>query len=49
MSRLDVVDDGVGMTEQAAERLRGGHIGLASRTARRIEAASGSLRLIDTP
>ncbi len=49
VSRLDVVDDGVGMTEeQAAERLRGGHIGLSSHRAR-IEAAGGSLRLIDTP
>ncbi len=49
VSRLDVVDDGVGMTEaQAAERLRGGHIGLSSQRAR-IEAAGGSLRLIDTP
>lgn len=48
-SRLDVVDDGVGMTEeQAAERLRGGHIGLSSHRAR-IEAAGGSLRLVDTP
>lgn len=49
VARLDVVDDGVGMTEeQAAERLRGGHIGLSSHRAR-IEAAGGSLRLLDTP
>lgn len=44
--RLDVADDGVGMTEQqATERLRAGHIGLASQRAR-IEAAGGSLRLL---
>lgn len=49
IARLDVIDDGVGMTEeQAAERLRGGHIGLSSQRAR-IEAAGGSLRLVDTP
>lgn len=49
VARLDIADDGVGMTEeQAAERLRGGHIGLASQRAR-IEAAGGTLRLIDTP
>ena len=49
VSRLDVVDDGVGMTEgQAAERLRRGHIGLSSHRAR-IEAAGGTLRLLDSP
>lgn len=49
VSRLDVVDDGVGMSEQqAAERLRRGHIGLSSHRAR-IEAAGGTLRLVDTP
>jgi two-component system NarL family sensor kinase len=49
VARLDVADDGVGMTEeQAAERLRGGHIGLSSHRAR-IEAAGGILRLLDSP
>ncbi len=49
VSRLDVVDDGVGMTEdQAAERLRRGHIGLSAHRAR-IEAAGGTLRLVDSP
>ncbi len=47
--RLDVADDGVGMTEQqATERLRAGHIGLASQRAR-IEAAGGSVRLLAVP
>lgn len=46
---LDVVDDGVGMTQQqAAERLTQGHIGLASQRAR-IEAAGGALRVLDVP
>lgn len=47
--RLDVADNGVGMSEQqASERLRAGHIGLASQRAR-IEATGGSLRLLDVP
>ena len=46
---LDVVDDGVGMTQQqAAERLTQGHIGLASQRAR-IEAAGGTVRILDVP
>ena len=46
---LDVVDDGVGMAPQAvAQRLRQGHIGLASQRAR-IEAAGGSLDAVPTP
>lgn len=49
LRRLDVADDGIGMTEeQGAERLRAGHIGLASQRAR-IEAAGGSLVLLDVP
>jgi len=47
--RLDVADNGVGMTEQqAAERLSAGHIGLASQRAR-IEATGGSVRLLAVP
>lgn len=47
--RLDVVDDGVGMTQQqAAERLTQGHIGLASQRAR-IEAAGGEVQILDVP
>ena len=34
--------------QQATERLRAGHIGLASQRAR-IEAAGGSVRLLDVP
>lgn len=46
---LDVQDDGVGMTQQqAAERLTEGHIGLASQRAR-IEAAGGTLRILEVP
>lgn len=46
---LDVVDDGVGLSpEAAAQRLRQGHIGLASQRAR-IEAAGGSLTAVPTP
>ncbi len=48
MCRLDVADDGVGMTEeQASERLRHGHIGIASQRAR-IEATGGTMTLLDT-
>lgn len=47
--RLDVVDDGVGLsTEAAAERLQQGHIGLASQRAR-IEAAGGAMRVLTVP
>jgi len=46
---LDVQDDGVGMTQQqAADRLTQGHIGLASQRAR-IEAAGGTVRILDVP
>jgi two-component system, NarL family, sensor kinase len=46
---LDVQDDGVGMTQQqAAERLTQGHIGRASQRAR-IEAAGGTVRILDVP
>ena len=46
---LDVLDDGVGITgEIAARRLADGHIGLASHRAR-VEAAGGSLKIVDTP
>lgn len=46
---LDVIDDGIGMTQQqAAERLTQGHIGLASQRAR-IEAAGGAVRILDVP
>ena len=44
MCRLDVADNGIGMTdEQAARRLAEGHIGLASHRAR-VEAAGGKFR-----
>lgn len=44
--RLDVIDDGVGISDEAThQRLREGHIGLASQRAR-IEAAGGRLRSI---
>ncbi len=44
--RLDVADDGVGLSEdRAAQRLAEGHIGLASQRAR-IEAAGGSLTML---
>ncbi len=46
---LDVADDGVGISPDAAvNRLRKGHIGLASQRAR-IEAAGGTLRIVDVP
>jgi two-component system NarL family sensor kinase len=46
---LDVQDDGVGMTQQqAADRLTQGHIGLASQRAR-IEAAGGTVRILEVP
>jgi len=46
MCRLDVVDDGVGMSdEKARQRLRHGHIGLASQRTR-IEAAGGTMRVV---
>jgi two-component system NarL family sensor kinase len=47
--RLDVVDDGVGLSdERAGSRLRRGHIGLASQRSR-IEAAGGTLRSVAAP
>lgn len=46
---IDVVDDGVGVSsEAAARRVEEGHIGLASHRAR-IEAAGGALNLVDEP
>ncbi len=49
MRRLDVVDDGTGMSaDAAAERLRQGHIGLASQRAR-IEAAGGTMQILPVP
>ena len=49
MRRLDVVDDGTGLSaDAAAERLRQGHIGLASQRAR-IEAAGGTMRILPVP
>lgn len=47
--RLDVVDDGVGMSAgDALHRLREGHIGIASQRAR-IEAAGGSMTSVAVP
>ena len=47
--RLDVVDNGIGMsTEAAARRLAAGHIGLASHRAR-VEAAGGKFTIVDEP
>lgn len=47
--RLDIVDDGIGISEEAARRRLGqGHIGLASQRAR-IEAAGGELRVLPAP
>jgi two-component system NarL family sensor kinase len=44
--RLDVVDNGIGMsTEAAARRLAAGHIGLASHRAR-VEAAGGTFKIV---
>ena len=49
VGHLDVVDDGVGMSDQEAlRRLEQGHIGIASQRAR-IEAAGGALRTIPVP
>lgn len=49
MCRLDVVDDGVGIsTENALHRLQEGHIGIASQRAR-IEAAGGEVRSLPVP
>ncbi len=46
---LDVVDDGIGIAADAAvNRLRKGHIGLASQRAR-IEAAGGTLQILEVP
>ncbi|CDO87538.1 two component sensor kinase [Mycobacterium triplex] len=47
--RLDVTDDGIGVTADAMmRRLAEGHIGLASQRAR-VEAAGGSLTILDVP
>lgn len=43
---LDVVDDGVGMSDDTARgRLEQGHIGIASQRTR-IEAAGGAMRIV---
>lgn len=45
---LDVVDDGVGMSDDTARgRLEQGHIGIASQRTR-IEAAGGAMRIVPT-
>jgi two-component system NarL family sensor kinase len=47
--RLDVVDDGVGLSGQdLLQRLQQGHIGIASQRAR-IEAAGGEMRVLPVP
>jgi two-component system, NarL family, sensor kinase len=47
--RLDVADNGIGMTsETATRRLGEGHIGLASHRAR-VEAAGGTFTFLDEP
>jgi two-component system, NarL family, sensor kinase len=47
--QLEVVDNGVGVsTEAAARQLAQGHIGLASHRAR-VEAAGGTMRIVDAP
>lgn len=47
--RLDVVDNGVGITDEAlAHRMGLGHIGLASHRAR-VDAAGGIFQFLDTP
>jgi two-component system, NarL family, sensor kinase len=47
--RLDVADDGVGITADVVmRRLAAGHIGLASQRAR-VEAAGGTLRIVEVP
>ena len=49
MVRIDVTDNGVAMPAAAlARRLAQGHIGLASHRAR-VEAAGGTMRIIDEP
>lgn len=46
MCRLDVIDDGIGISdEKVQQRLGDGHIGLASQRTR-IEAAGGTIRVI---
>jgi two-component system NarL family sensor kinase len=48
-ARLDVVDDGVGVTsDQAALRLAQGHIGMASQRSR-VEAAGGTFTIVAEP
>lgn len=47
--RVDVTDNGIGISvDEAERRLTQGHIGLASHRAR-VEAAGGSISLIDEP
>lgn len=47
--RLDVADDGIGITVDAMmRRLADGHIGLASQRAR-VEAAGGRFEIVDVP
>jgi two-component system NarL family sensor kinase len=49
IARIDVADDGIGVSgDAAARRLAQGHIGLASHRAR-VEAAGGTLSIIDEP
>jgi two-component system NarL family sensor kinase len=49
VARMDVVDDGIGITaDAAARRLAQGHIGLASHRAR-VQAAGGTLTIVDEP
>ena len=47
LCRLDVVDDGVGMSDdRALQRLKGGHIGLSSQRTR-VAATGGTMRRVD--
>lgn len=49
VARVDVIDDGIGITDDmAARRFAEGHIGLASHRAR-VQAAGGALTVIDEP
>ena len=49
VARIDVADDGIGITgDAAARRLAQGHIGLASQRAR-VQAAGGTLTIVDEP
>ena len=49
VARIDVADDGIGISgDAAARRLAQGHIGLASHRAR-VQAAGGTLTIVDEP